>query len=51
MRNGKIILKIILKMKTFSFIESLEFSSLTSKVLWSQLTNESKSRYSFDLNW
>ncbi|CAM4854056.1 unnamed protein product [Rotaria socialis] len=30
--------------------ESLEFSSLTSEVLWSQLTNEAKSRYSFDLN-
>ncbi|CAF5193888.1 unnamed protein product, partial [Rotaria magnacalcarata] len=30
---------------------SLEFSSLTSKVLWSQLTNEAKSRYNFDLNW
>ena len=30
--------------------ESLEFSSLTSKLLWSQLTNEAKSRYNFDLN-
>ncbi|CAF3605331.1 unnamed protein product [Rotaria sp. Silwood1] len=30
--------------------ESLEFSSITSKVLWSQIINEAKSRYSFDLN-
>ncbi|CAF1346965.1 unnamed protein product, partial [Adineta steineri] len=29
--------------------ESLEFSSLTSKLLWTQLTNEAKSRFSFDL--
>ncbi|CAF1421234.1 unnamed protein product [Adineta ricciae] len=30
--------------------ESMEFSSLTSKLLWIQLTNEAKSRYGFDLN-
>jgi hypothetical protein len=33
------------------FLESLEFSILTSKILWSQLTNEAKARYNFDLNW
>ena len=32
-------------------LETMEFSSLTSKLLWTQLTNEAKSRYSFDLNW
>ncbi|CAF2154343.1 unnamed protein product [Rotaria magnacalcarata] len=30
--------------------ESLDFLSLTSKAIWSQLTNEAKSRYNFDLN-
>jgi len=30
--------------------ESLEFSAITSKILWSQLSTEAKSRYSFDLN-
>ncbi|CAF4466700.1 unnamed protein product, partial [Rotaria sp. Silwood2] len=30
--------------------ESLEFSTLTSKVLWTQIINEAKSRYNFDLN-
>jgi len=34
----------------FSYIESLEFSAITSKILWSQLSTEAKSRYSFDLN-
>ncbi|CAF1021003.1 unnamed protein product, partial [Didymodactylos carnosus] len=30
--------------------DSLDFSSLTSKTLWIQLSNEAKTRYSFDLN-
>ncbi|CAF3862709.1 unnamed protein product, partial [Rotaria sordida] len=30
--------------------ESLEFSLLTSKILWSQINNEAKSRYNFDLS-
>ncbi|CAF5200723.1 unnamed protein product, partial [Rotaria magnacalcarata] len=32
------------------FKKSLDFLSLTSKAIWSQLTNEAKSRYNFDLN-
>ena len=32
-------------------LESLEFSALTPKALWTQLKNESKARYNYDLIW
>jgi hypothetical protein len=32
-------------------LESLDFSSLTSKTFWLQLTNEAKAKYNFDLTW
>ena len=52
MANGEKILKSRIEDDRFlDFVESLEFSSLTSKLLWSQLTADAKSRYSFDLNW
>jgi len=38
------------KQHPFKRNESLEFSAVTSKGLWTQLTNEAKSRYNFDLN-
>ena len=32
-------------------LESLDFSMLTSKILWSHLATEAKSRFNYDLNW
>ncbi len=51
MRNGRGFLKKKMNFFFVLFLESLEFSMLTSKLLWSQLTNEAKARYNFDLNW
>jgi hypothetical protein len=53
MRNGEMTYDLINYSHPYfcCCLESLDFSSLTSKILWSQLTTEAKLRYNFDLNW